>query len=225
MTPPIRHALIMAAGRGIRMLPMTDELPKAMAPYDGTTLIARGIDRVRRHVANVHVTVGHHKAMLASHVIEHDAATVINTEGHGNAWWLYNTFLSLLDEPLLVLTCDNVTDLDIGLLARDYAEDGDPACMIVPVEPVAGLEGDYIRHEDHVIVGLSRTEPAPTYASGIQVVNPTKIRTLTEPCEDFEQVWEQLMPLSQLRAARVYPKEWFSVDTVPQLEELRRRGR
>jgi len=42
----IRHAIIMAAGRGMRMTPLTDAIPKPMAPYDGTTLIARGIKRL-----------------------------------------------------------------------------------------------------------------------------------------------------------------------------------
>jgi NDP-sugar pyrophosphorylase family protein len=36
----IKYALIMAAGRGTRMLPLTSSIPKAMAPLNGTTLIA-----------------------------------------------------------------------------------------------------------------------------------------------------------------------------------------
>ena len=42
----IKHALIMAAGRGMRMRPMTDTIPKAMAPFRGETLIANGIRMV-----------------------------------------------------------------------------------------------------------------------------------------------------------------------------------
>ena len=70
----IRHAVIIAAGRGVRMRPFTDDLPKAMAPWNGTTLIARGIEMVRRHIPSVHVTVGYRGATLAEHVIQHGAA-------------------------------------------------------------------------------------------------------------------------------------------------------
>ena len=202
------------------MVPLTDSMPKAMAPYRGTTLIARGIEQLRPHIPEIHITVGYRGAMLAEHVITHGARSVFNTEGHGNCWWIYNTFLSLLDEPVCVLTCDNVVDLDFGLLARDYEELECPACMLVPVEPIDGLDGDYIFHEDHIVTRLDRHDAAPTYCSGIQVVNPRLIRSLTTEVEDFAGLWAQLIPQRQLRAARIYPKRWFSVDTIEQLKEL-----
>ena len=34
--------------------------------------------------------------------------------------------------------------LDFDALASDYFELGAPACMVVPVKPIEGLEGDYI---------------------------------------------------------------------------------
>ena len=55
----IRHAIIMAAGRGMRMAPLTDAIPKPMAPYNGTTLIARGISRLAERIKYIHVTVGY----------------------------------------------------------------------------------------------------------------------------------------------------------------------
>lgn len=213
----------MAAGRGQRMMPLTESIPKAMAPYRGTTLIAQGIDKIRRHIPSIHVTVGYHGAMLAEHVIRHGVSTVFNTEGHGNCWWLYNTFLSQLDEAICVLTCDNVVDLDFGLLEAEYNALGRPACMLVPVEPVQGLEGDYISREDHIVTRLDRHTPAPTYCSGIQIVNPNKVAQLTREVEEFSALWRQLIPQEQLHASRLYPKQWFTVDTVEQLEKLAER--
>jgi len=210
----------MAAGRGQRMMPLTKDVPKAMAPYQGTTLIARGIDELRRQIPQVHVTVGYRGAMLAQHVIQHGASSVFNTEGHGNCWWLYNTFLTLLDEPVCVLTCDNVVDLDIALLAAEYDAHGRPDCMLVPVRPVEGLEGDFIFHEEQVVTSLDRTTPAPTYCSGIQILNPARIRAGTTATESFADLWAQLIERRGLVASRVYPKRWFSVDTMAQLEML-----
>ena len=123
-----------------------------------------------------------------------------------------------------MLTCDNVTELDMDLLVGEYVAHGEPACMLVPVEPVEGLDGDFIFHDDHVVTRLSRSEPAPTYCSGIQIVNPAKVLTVTEPVEDFGALWEQLIPLGQLRSSRVYPETWFSVDSAEHLRVAEGNG-
>jgi len=216
----IRHAIIMAAGRGMRMAPLTDAIPKPMAPYDGTTLIARGISRLATRVEHIHVTVGYKKAMLAQHVIEHGASSVLNTEGKSNCWWLYNTLLSQLDEPMVVLTCDNVVELDLELLEENYSSLNSPACMLVPVRPVPGLEGDYVFHENHVVSEISRLKKADIYCSGIQVLNPHRLNQITQEGASFYDIWQQLINRRELFVSSVYPKKWFAVDTIEQLKTL-----
>ncbi len=110
----------MAAGRGQRMAPLTDEVPKPMAPYRGLTLIVNGILHLSPILDSNHITVGYKGAQLAQHVFQHDVATVFNTEGHSNSWWLHHTLLRFLDEPIYVLTCDNIVDLDWERLEKDY---------------------------------------------------------------------------------------------------------
>jgi len=210
----------MAAGRGMRMAPLTDAIPKPMAPYDGTTLIARGISRLATRVEHIHVTVGYKKAMLAQHVIEHGASSVLNTEGKSNCWWLYNTLLSQLDEPMVVLTCDNVVELDLELLEENYSSLNSPACMLVPVRPVPGLEGDYVFHENHVVREISRLKKADIYCSGIQVLNPFRLNQITIEGDSFYDMWQQLINRRQLFVSSVYPKKWFAVDTIEQLTTL-----
>ena len=225
MTRLVRHAVIMAAGRGQRMMPATTELPKAMMPYLQSTLIANGIDCIRPHIDNIHVTVGYKGAMLAQHSIEHGVSSVHNTEGQSNSWWIFNTLLREIDEPVFVLTCDNVTDLDFAALAVDYRALGEPACLLVAVEPVAGLEGDFIFHDQGVVTRLSRTEPADIYCSGIQVLNPARINRICSGAGDFGTLWNELIAQRQLRVSSVRPTNWFSVDTPAQLEECVARMR
>ena len=216
----IKKALIMAAGRGMRMMPFTNEAPKAMAPYAGSTLIADGIDKISKVIPNLYITVGYKGAMLASHVIEHNVSGVFNTEGQDNAWWIYNTLMSSVDEPIYVLTCDNVIELDFESLEKDYVEAGSPACMVVPVKPIEGLEGDYIFHENQRITRLTREEKSEMYCSGIQILNPKKINELTNPVDNFYYVWQQLMEQGQLYCSNVYPKKWYAVDNLKQLKEI-----
>jgi NDP-sugar pyrophosphorylase family protein len=213
----IKHAIIMAAGRGQRMMPLTQDMPKAMAPYRGTTLIAQGIDQIRKHIENVHITVGYKGALLAEHVIHHGAASVLNTEGQPNSWWIHNTLLRHLDEPMFVLTCDNVMELEFELLEADYLQSGSPACMLVPVKPVEGLEGDYIFHQRNVVTALDRHKASDVYCSGIQVIKPAEVVRRTQSGGDFYAVWKQLIAQQQVMMSRIYPTRWISIDTVDQL--------
>ena len=206
----------------MRMAPLTDAIPKPMAPYDGTTLIARGISRLAERLEHIHVTVGYKKSMLAQHVIEHGASSVLNTEGKSNCWWIFNTLLSRLDEPMVVLTCDNVVELDFKLLEENYLSLNSPVCMLVPVRPVPGLEGDYVFHENHIVTEISRSKKTDIYCSGIQVLNPYRLNQMTRPAETFYHLWQQLIDQQRLFVSSVYPKKWFAVDTIEQLTTLNR---
>ena len=210
----------MAAGRGLRMMPLTQVFPKAMAPFKESTLIADGIKKIKNHLDYVHITVGYKGAALASHVIEIGVSSVFNTEGKGNAWWLFNTPLKYLDEPIFVLTCDNVVEFNFSELNNDYIDKASPPCMVVPVKPVKGLGGDYIFHKNNKIMQLSRDNKSDLYCSGIQIINPYAINTKISPCEDFYQVWEQLINMQLFYCSSVMPDKWYAVDNIAQLHAI-----
>jgi NDP-sugar pyrophosphorylase family protein len=214
----IQHALIMAAGRGNRMRPLSDILPKAMMPYNGDTLIGNSLAMLNRCVPCVHVTVGYKRAMLSQYLMERGVNSIFNTEGHGNAWWIANTLMRHLDEPVLVLTTDNVTELDLQFLISEYYRLQMPACMLVPVHPIPSVEGDYIEHADGTVLCLQRDDPKEIYCSGIQIINPTHILSLVDDqLEDFGHIWSLLIRERQLKVSDVYPNTWFSVDTLEHL--------
>jgi NDP-sugar pyrophosphorylase family protein len=208
----------MAAGRGSRMMPLTNDIPKAMARFGDTTLIANSIEKLKKNSLNIHITVGYKGSDLAKHVIEHDVASIFNTEGKGNTWWIFNTLMKNLDEPVLVLTCDNITELDLDLIHNDYISLNKPPCIVVPVKPVKGLEGDYIFHKNNRVLELNRHKVSDIYCSGIQLLNPAMINRLCRPTEDFYSLWVQLIEQNLLFCSNVYPKKWITVDTIEQLE-------
>jgi NDP-sugar pyrophosphorylase family protein len=217
----INHAIILAAGRGIRMMPYTIDKPKALVEFDGDTLISYGIREVKKNIQYVHITVGYKKAMLAKYVIERDVASVINTESKGNCWWVFNSLLKFLNEPVLVLTCDNVVNLDISLLLENYILFGEPPCMVVPVKPIPGLEGDYIFHSLNKVYKLSRDEISDSYCSGVQIINPYMINKYFKPVEDFNELWNQLIVKDQLYCSEIYPQKWFSFDSIDHLDKFK----
>ena len=92
--------------------------------------------------------------------------------------------------------------------------------MVVPVRPVPGLDGDFIFQNDGVVTEINRHKQSDIYCSGIQVINPCAVNRLIGPEDDFNKVWSELIKLKQLYCSEVYPKRWFTVDTVDQLRAL-----
>jgi NDP-sugar pyrophosphorylase family protein len=213
----IKHVIILAAGRGMRLMPLTKKIPKALVKLHNQSLILRGIKKIRNYTKNIHITVGYRGSMIAEHVIKNKVNSVINTDGKGNCWWIFNFPFNLLNEPILVLTCDNITSIDFQKIFTDYKKKNNPPCMLIPVKPILGLEGDYIHRENNFVKKLSRIKKSEIYCSGIQILNPKKINNLMKEKKDFKEVWKSLIKKKKLVVSDIVPKKWFTIDRVEQL--------
>ena len=189
----INHAIILAAGRGIRLMPLTKKIPKAMVKIKNQTLILNGIKKVQKYISNIHITVGYKGSMIAKHVIRNNVRSVINTNKKGNAWWIFNFPFNMIDEPVAVLTCDNITKINFKLIEKDYIKKKNPHCFLVPVKPVKNLEGDFIHRKRNIVTKLSRKDKSDIYCSGIQILNPYKINKTIKKTEDFNILWKRLI--------------------------------
>ena len=52
------------------MRPLTDNIPKAMAPYKGSTLIGNSIEKIKPFFNKIYVTVGYKATILTQHVMK-----------------------------------------------------------------------------------------------------------------------------------------------------------
>ncbi len=214
----------MAAGRGIRMMPLTSKKPKAMADLNGNSLIGHNIYRLSNIIPNIHITVGYKNSILASHVISKKVSTVINTSKKDNCWWVYNSLLKNLNEPVLVLTCDNLVELDLTEIFEDYIKLKKPHCMILSVKTKKKLDGDYlnINKKTREIISISRKYKTDFYASGIQILNPKKINVDTSKVENFYDLWNQLIKKKLLLCSNITPDKWCEINTLKELNNQKK---
>ena len=218
----IKHAIILAAGRGMRLKPFSNFLPKAMMPLYETSLISNGIKQISKSIPQISITVGYKKKELVGHILEQNIHSIINTEGKGNSWWIFHSIYKYINEPVLVMTCDNVTNLNYDLLSKNYLKYGSPPVMLIGVDPIENIEGDFIfTDKNNIITKLSRKKKSAIYSSGIQVINPFKINSIIKkPINDFNILWNNLIRQKKMVLSDIKPTNWFSVDNLENLVKI-----
>lgn len=110
----ISKAMVLAAGKGTRMRPLTDTLPKPLVEVAGRTLIDRVLDRVAEAgIAEAVVNVHHHADLLERHVRARGGAPRIHVSDERDA--LLETgggtrrALPLLgSEPFIAINADTI---------------------------------------------------------------------------------------------------------------------
>ena len=151
-------------------------------------------------------------------MIKNNVSSVLNTNEKGNAWWVFNFPFNMLNEPVVVLTCDNITDINFKLLEKDYIKKGSPHCFVIPVRPIKDLDGDYIHSEKSIVKELSRKKKSKIYCSGIQIINPYKIQNTIQKTEDFNVLWGRLIKKKKRYVSDIILKKWYTIDNVNQLQ-------
>lgn len=66
---PVRHAVVLAAGQGSRLRPLTDDVPKPLLPIDGVPVIERVLTQLAdQRVEHARVVVGYRGEVVRRHL-------------------------------------------------------------------------------------------------------------------------------------------------------------
>ena len=222
----IKSAIILAAGKGRRMLPLTKKIPKALVKIKNKTLIERKINSLRKiKINNIHVTVGHKSFLLSKYLYKKQINSIINTKGKNNTWWIFNTLLGYINEDILLSTCDSIIDLNKKFLDREIKKNSKNICTLLLVEANKNFRGDYILIRNNRIKEISRNKKTNFFASGIQIINPFKIRKLlkNQKISNFNELWNFLIKKNKIGYTEIYKKKWSSFDTSEQVKKYQKR--
>lgn len=202
MSAAPKTAMVLAAGLGVRMRPLTNERPKALVKVAGKALIDHTLDRleaagVERAVVNVHAFADQMEAHLAARkspeiLVSDERAALLETGGG------IRKARALLGEgPIWVANSDYVW-LDApdgsGLLA--VARTWDPARMdaciiVIPKERTLGFEtpGDFFAGPGGALTPRGTAASAPLHAFGLQILDPAPVYATPAEAFSLREVW------------------------------------
>ena len=185
MTPGPKTAMVLAAGIGSRMRPLTDDRPKALVQVGGRALIDHVLDRleaagVETAVVNVHHFADQMTAHLAGRAhprieIADERAALLDSGGG-----IKNALPRLGPEPIFVANIDSLwlggktPPLEAMKAAWD-PERMDMLLLLVPRGQGIGFEGPrgfFLSAEGHVIHSADDANPAPFANVGFQIMKP-----------------------------------------------------
>ncbi len=199
--------VILAAGLGERLRPLTLHQPKPFLPLKGCLLIEFAYRKIREVADEVFILLGYMADKLAwlaerafnAHVITCDL--LLGTAGQ---LWYVRNFVGD-DEDVLVMNCDVLTNLDLkGLVEYHKAKNAD--LTIAAVETEVPLRLGVLRFdEDGRLIEWAEKPHIRVYASmGIYVIKGRVIRGLKRERLDMDVLVRSLME----RGFRVFVYPW-----------------
>jgi N-acetyl-alpha-D-muramate 1-phosphate uridylyltransferase len=198
-------AMVLAAGLGTRMRPLTDSLPKALIPVGGRTLLDRVLDKLRdagvtRAVVNVH----HFADQVEAHVAaRQDLEILISDERAGlldSGGGIQHARRLLGEDPIFVANIDSLWIDGETPVLEQLKRAWDPARMDLLLLLVArgdgigfeGPQGFLMDAEGRLTHSVSPDVVTPFANVGFAILKPQILDGQPGPAFSIYPIWHRL---------------------------------
>lgn len=214
MSVKIERAMILAAGLGTRMRPLTDARPKPLVEVRGRTLIDRTLDRfVEAGIGFVVVNVHYKADMMREHlarrrdldiVLSDETDRLLDTGGG-----ILRALPHFKGQPFLTHNSDSLWVEGMGRtldrLAQQYDHDRMDALMLMAATVTAlGYQGrgDFTMDEEGLLRRREEARVAPFVWMGTQIVHPRLFRDCPEGPFSMNMLWDRAIEEGRLFGLR-----------------------
>ena len=226
-------AMLLAAGLGTRMRPLSGAVPKPLLEVGGRTMLDRTLDKaveagVTRAVVNTHHLAAQIERLLTSRtapeeiVISHEAE-LLDTGGG-----VLNALDALGPDPFFVLNGDTVWEDGPTPALRRLAAAWDPAAMdalllVHPTVAAAGYagDGDFFMDIEGRLHRRCEAEIAPFVFTGSQILSPALFDGLEPGAFSLNRVYDRALERGRLFGIR-HDGAWYHVGTPDSFERVSR---
>jgi mannose-1-phosphate guanylyltransferase len=174
--------MILAAGLGTRLRPLTNRKPKALVPVANQPALSRVVEYLKRHgVTEIIVNAHHHYKQIVDFVdqgrpFEIPMEVRIEKKILGTGGGIRNTLDFWNHEAFVVINSDILTDIDLLQAVEAHRRSGDIATLVLhkykPFNQIALREGNKIR-----TIGR-HSHPECFAFTGIHIVEPPLLQNI-----------------------------------------------
>lgn len=226
-------AMVLAAGLGKRMRPLTDTMPKPMVPVNGKPLLGHVMDRlvdagVERAVVNLHYL----GEQIQDYLADEDRLDIVfslESELLETGGGVKKAMPILGTDPFYVINSDafwlDGYENTLVRLAREWRDDMMDALLILQSTVYAyGYTGygDFSADPDGKIDRRQESETTPWLFSGIQILHPRAFENAPEGAFSLNVVYDKARDADRLYGM-IHDGEWFHIGTpesIPDVEEF-----
>ena len=216
------HAMILAAGLGTRMRPITEHVPKPLVILGGKALLDHAIDRLAAvDVKEIVVNLHYKGDMIADHLVHRHKPKILFSQEDE----LLETgggilkALPLLDDVFYAVNGD-IFWLDSKLsalerLARAFdPEKHDAVLLLQRTVTAIGYDGlgDFVLDPMGIPRRRKESEVAPHLFAGVQILHRRLFDGVEPGKFSLHPLWDRAMEAGRL-AAIVHDGEWYHIGT------------
>lgn len=167
-------AVVLAAGAGTRLRPLTNLRPKALCPVGNVPLVDLALERVRPLTTSVAVNVHHGRRLMVEHLSGRVHLSIEEPVALGTAGALGHLRDWIDGRPTLVVNADAWHHFDLSTILRDW--DGERIRLLAVQDPARGDFGAW-RHCGASLMPWSEVCAFAPVPSGLYEASWNRART------------------------------------------------
>jgi len=220
-------AMILAAGFGTRLRPLTQMKPKALMPVANRPILARNIEYLIHHgITEIIVNAHHHARQVVDYLKDTSFGLHIEVsvepEILGTGGGIKNTEDFWNQEPFLVINSDILTDINLAAVSRVHQTSGALVTLVLhDWEPFNQVQVD----EQWNIMDIARRNmPGRLAFTGIHVLDPKVLSYIPKGVfsDIIERYRELIRQREPVRACLVTGHYWRDIGSMKSYLEANR---
>jgi len=223
----IKKAMILAAGFGKRMLPLTKKIPKPLIKIGQKNLLERSIELL--------IKIGIDEIIINTHYLSKEIDNFIESKNYqisissikeevllDTGGGILNATKNFKDEPFFVLNPDTIWNKnyyeELKILENSYLKNNKPILLLIDKinSHDKSFNGDFNFMENNYI---TRGASNQYIFTGVQIINRTIFETINEKIFSMNIIWDKMIKEKKL-LGQESSQTFFHVNNFEVYEQL-----